>query len=158
MTCLLLSSLPSLELPPHATSMAQRRGLRRSLLKIFCLFMLVSWDSGHHRTHTLRRRAAERKLRYGEASCNFFWFWMDYGWRRVVVLLAKIFLYRLVILCSFIGTRGITGHMLFGVAQRRKFSSMVKLVFIFIWVLDGLNTCAWMERKCAGTGVFRSNC
>ena len=69
----------------------------------------------------------------------FFWIWMDYGWRRVAVLLAKIFLCRLVILYSFIGTRGITGHILFGVAQRRKFSSMVKLVFIFIWVLDGLN-------------------
>ena len=32
----------------------------------------MSWDSDHHKTHALRRRAAERKLRYGEASCNFF--------------------------------------------------------------------------------------
>ena len=53
---------------------------------------------------------------------TFSWFWMNYGWRGVTVLLAKIFLYRLVILCSFIGTRGITGYMLFGVAQRKKIS------------------------------------
>ena len=32
----------------------------------------ISWDSDHNRTHALRRRVAERKLRYGVASCNFF--------------------------------------------------------------------------------------
>ena len=73
---------------------------------------------------------------------------MNYGWRGVAVLLAKIFLYRLVILYSFIGTRGIAGYILFGVAQRRKFSNMVKPVFIFIWVLDRLCVCMDGEEVC----------
>ena len=73
---------------------------------------------------------------------------MNYGWRGVTVLLAKIFLYRLVILYSFIGTRGITGYILFGVAQREKISNMVKLVFIFIWVLGRLCVCMDGEEVC----------
>ena len=101
----------------------------------------ISWDSDHYRTHTLRRRAAERKLQHGVASCNFF---LVFGWtmdgEEWLHCWQKSFYIDLWVYTHLLGLgRGITGYILFGVAQRRKFSSMVKLVFIFIWVLDGLN-------------------
>ena len=34
----------------------------KNLFVSTCDFILIYWDSGHHRIHTLRRRAAKKKL------------------------------------------------------------------------------------------------